>query len=150
MRPCEGAHGRPTRSEVPQLSQLLIRWLAVIVSFGFATSTPPAKSVALTGRLVDAVCYKLDKANQGVSHKLPSGAESNCARECVRTGLPAALLTADGTLYLVSGALSTNYNATLLPYMGYAVTLTGEVTASGDSMLIAAQSLTLNGRLNKR
>lgn len=44
---------------------------------------------------------------------MSQGSEKNCAVECARTGFPVALLTSDGTLYIVTRALAVNKNAAL-------------------------------------
>ncbi len=108
-------------------------------------SLPPASFAAtqtITGRLVDAACYKMDKSNITVDHHMPQGDEKNCAIECTRTGEPVALVARDGTLYIVTGALAANENAALLRYMGQEVTLIGDVARGVGTMMIAATRLT--------
>ena len=49
---------------------------------------------------------------------------------------------ADGTLYIVTGALAVNENAALLRYMSHDVTLIGDVARGVGTMMIAATHLT--------
>jgi hypothetical protein len=100
-----------------------------------------AATRTITGQLVDAACYKMDKSNIAVDHKMPQGDERNCAVECARTGLPVALLAADGKLYIVTGTLAVNENAALLRHMSQEVTLIGDVTEGVGTMIIAATQL---------
>jgi hypothetical protein len=94
----------------------------------------------ISGRLVDVTCYKQNKANTGVDHKMPEDTPG-CAVTCAKMGLPVALLTADGKVYTVTGDLAANNNAKLVPHMSHQVELTGEVTGKGDTLTIAAASL---------
>ena len=114
---------------------------------GTSVVSPPAPSSAraqtVTGKLVDAACYKMDKSNIGVDHRMAQGSEKNCAVECARTGFPVALLTSDGKLYIVTGALAANKNAALISHMGHAVTLTGDVTEGVGAMTIGATRLSV-------
>ncbi len=101
-----------------------------------------AATQTITGQLVDAACYKMDKSNTSVDHHMPQGNERNCAIECARTGAPVALLSRDGTLYIVTGPLAVNENAALLRYMSHDVTLIGEVARGVGTMMITATHLT--------
>ena len=57
-------------------------------------SSHPATVRTLTGELVDTGCY-LGHAARGEKHV-------SCASKCIANGMPMGLLTADGTLYLVT------------------------------------------------
>jgi hypothetical protein len=119
----------------------LLAGLIVAASF-VGPGAPRSDGVrAITGQLVDAACYRLDKSHIGADHKMPQGDEKNCAVECVKTGLPVALLALDGTVYIVTGVLAASHNADLVPHMGHTVTLTGEVTEEAGTMMIAAMDL---------
>ena len=104
-----------------------------VVTFG-ATQT-------ISGQLIDQTCYKLDKSNTGVDHKMPDGPTAACATTCAKMGQPVALLTADGKVYTVTGDLAANNNAKLVPHMSHKVELTGDVTEKGGTMTIAATNL---------
>ena len=68
----------------------------------------------ISGRLVDETCYKMNKVNTGVAHKMPADTPG-CAVTCAKMGLPIALLTDDGKVYNVTGDLAANNNAKLVP-----------------------------------
>ena len=100
-----------------------------------------AATQTISGQLIDQTCYKMNKSNTGVDHKMPSGDEANCAVTCAKMGQPVALLTSDGKVYTVTGDLAANNNAKLVPHLSHKVELTGDVTEKGGTMTIAAASL---------
>ena len=100
-----------------------------------------AATQTLSGQLIDQTCYKLNKANTGVDHKMPDGPTADCAATCAKMGQPVALLTADGKVYTVTGDLAANNNAKLVPHLSHKVELTGDVTEKGGTMTIAATNL---------
>ena len=100
-----------------------------------------AATQTLSGQLIDQTCYKLNKSNTGVDHKMPDGPTAGCATSCAKMGLPVALLAADGKVYVVTGDLAANNNAKLVPHMSHKVELTGDVTEKGGAMTIAATNL---------
>jgi hypothetical protein len=100
-----------------------------------------AATQTISGQLIDQICYKMNKSNTGVDHKMPSGDEANCAATCAKMGQPVALLTSDGKVYTVTGDLAANNNAKLVPHLSHKVELTGDVTEKGGTMTIAATNL---------
>ena len=100
-----------------------------------------AATQTISGQLIDQICYKMNKSNTGVDHKMPSGDEANCATTCAKMGQPVALLTPDGKVYTVTGDLAASNNAKLVPHLSHKVELTGDVTDKGGTMTIAATSL---------
>jgi len=100
-----------------------------------------AATQTLSGQLIDQTCYKMNKANTGVDHKMPDGPTAGCAATCAKMGQPVALLTADGKVYTVTGDLAANNNAKLVPHLSHKVELTGDVTEKGGTMTIAATNL---------
>jgi hypothetical protein len=99
-----------------------------------------AATQTITGRLVDETCYRKNKANTGVDHKMPEDT-AGCAVTCAKMGLPVALLTDDGKVYSVTGDLAANNNAKLIPHMSHKVELTGDVSQQSGFMTIAATDL---------
>jgi hypothetical protein len=97
----------------------------------------------ITGQLIDASCYKDNKSNVYDDHEQPNGepVAKGCAVLCAKVGQPVALLTSDGKVYTVIGALAADKNAKLVPYMTKTVALTGEVAESGGAATIAATDL---------
>lgn len=123
------------------MRQLLVRLTVGTCVVGVPTASFAATRT-ITGQLVDAACYKMNKSNTTADNKMPQGHVRNCAIECARTGVPVALLAPDGTLYIVTGTLALNENAALLRYMSHEVTLIGDVEKGVGTMMIAATSLT--------
>ena len=109
-------------------------WLLALGAPAFAATQ------TISGRLVDETCYKANKANTGVDHKMPEDTPG-CAVTCAKMGQPVALLTDDGKVYTVTGDLAANNNAKLVPHMSHKVELTGDVTQKGGAMTIAATNL---------
>src|SRR5262245_22842132 len=66
-----------------------------------------AATQTITGRLIDETCYKVNKVNTGLDHKMPADTPG-CAVICAKMGKPVALLTADGKVYEVTGDLAAN------------------------------------------
>ncbi len=100
-----------------------------------------AATQTITGQLIDQSCYKMDKSNTGVDHKMPKGDTKDCAIACAKGGRPVALLTSDGKVYTVMGDLAADKNAKLVPHMSHTVALTGDVTEKDGQMMIAAANL---------
>lgn len=92
----------------------------------------PVFAVDVIGVLVDTSCYKRDKSNTGVDHKMPQGEAKDCAIACAKKGQPVGLLTDTGELYVVSGALAENNNARLWRHMGYKVSVQGSLAVNSD------------------
>jgi hypothetical protein len=96
------------------------------------------KSETVSGQLIDLACYSIDKDNTGNHHKNKG---LMCARACALEGFAVGVLTAAGKVYEVTGPLAANSNAKLVPYMGQAVTLTGEVSERDGKSAIAAEDI---------
>jgi hypothetical protein len=79
----------------PNLMLLLAAFaLTTSVAAHAAGSMGAGKSVVVRGELVDMGCY-LGHEAKGEKHK-------SCATKCIAGGMPMGLLTADGTLYLLT------------------------------------------------
>ena len=88
-------------------------------------------------------CYKMDKSNTGVDHKMPKGDTKDCAIGCAKAGQPMAVLTSDGKVYEIAGGLAAEKNAKIVPHVGHTVEITGDVMDHGGKMMISADSLTM-------
>src|SRR5262245_62952991 len=120
------------------------RILAVLaaVAFIMALGAPAfAKTETVKGQIVDEGCYKMDKSNTGVDHKMPKGDTKDCAIGCAKAGRPMAILTADGKVYEIAGGLAADKNAKIIAHVGHTVEVTGDVMDHGDKMMIMADSL---------
>lgn len=100
-----------------------------------------AKTETVKGKVIDAECYKMDKANAALDHKMPKGDTKDCAVGCAKAGRPMALLTDDGKVYTISGGLAAEKNAKLVAHVGHTVEITGDVMDHGGSMMITADAL---------
>jgi hypothetical protein len=112
------------------------------VAFVMALGAPAfAKTETVKGQIVDQACYKLDKSNNGVDHKMPKGDTKDCAIGCAKAGRPLAILTAEGKVYQIAGGLAADKNAKLIPHVAHTVEITGDVMDHDGTMMITADSL---------
>jgi hypothetical protein len=119
----------------------------IVAAFVVGLGAPAfAATQTITGQLIDQACYKMDKSNTGVDHKMPKGDTKDCAIGCAKGGQPVALLTADGKIYTVTGDLAADKNAKLVGHMSHKVELTGDVTEKDGQMTIAASNLKMISR----
>ncbi len=117
------------------------------VAFLVALSAPAfAKTETVKGQIIDQSCYKMDKSNTGVDHKMPKGDTKDCAIACAKGGRPMALLTSDGKVYEIAGGLVAEKNAKIVPHVGHTVEITGDVMDHGGSMMITADALKMVSR----
>jgi len=101
-----------------------------------------AKTETVKGQIVDEGCYKMDKSNAGLDHKMPKGDTKDCAIACAKAGRPMAILTSDGKVYEIAGGLAEDKNAKIVPHVGHTVEVTGDVMDHGDGkMMITADTL---------
>jgi hypothetical protein len=113
-----------------------------VAGFVVAMSAPLlAATETVKGQIVDEGCYKMDKSNTGVDHKMPKGDTKDCAVACAKAGRPMAVLTSDGKVYEIAGGLAADKNAKIIPHVGHTVEITGDVMDHGDKMMITADSL---------
>jgi hypothetical protein len=107
-----------------------------------AVSTPVfAKTESVTGKVIDSTCYMKDKTNNaGPDHKMPADTK-DCAAACAKKGQPLAVLTLDGKVYEIAGALAENNNAKLTPHIAHTVTITGDTMDMNGKMTIHASEL---------
>jgi hypothetical protein len=64
-----------------------------------------------------------------------------CAIATVKyEGNPAGILTADGKVYQLAGALVANNNAKVVPLLGLKVTVTGDVSEQGGTTTITTDA----------
>src|SRR5258708_1234679 len=113
-----------------------------VAAFIVALGAPAfAKTETVKGQVVDMSCYNMDKSNTGVDHKMPKGETKDCAIACAKGGKPLALLTSDGKVYEISGALAADKNAKLIGHISHTVEVTGDVMDHDGKMMIAGDSL---------
>ena len=74
--------------------------------------------MTITGTVIDVNCFTTNNAS-GAAHK-------GCAEACAKAGVPLAILSSDGTIYMpVSSKAGDAQNARLLPFVEGKVTVTG-------------------------
>ena len=106
-------------------------------AFVIALGAPAfAKTETVKGKIVDESCYKMDKSNAGVDHKMPKGDTKDCAISCAKAGRPMAILTDDGKVYELSGGLAADKNAKIVPHVGHTVEVTGDTMDHGGGRLM--------------
>jgi hypothetical protein len=110
---------------------------ALILSLGTSLM---AGRATIRGKLVDEHCSAMSPPHDNHDNKSAKEMES-CARECAASGQPVALVTSDGAIYRIVGALAANRNAKLVPHLGVVVEITGDVSGKAGSRRIAASSL---------
>jgi len=93
---------------------------------------------SVTGKLIDLACYSQNQEDTANGHR---GKGAICAQACAREGFAVGLLTSDGKVYQVMGELAANSNARLVPHMGQAVTITGEVKEKDGQLMIFGSDL---------
>jgi len=111
---------------------------AVVVALAAPTL---AKTETVKGQIIDGACYKMDKSNVGLDHKMPKGDTKDCALICAKAGHPMSLLTADGKVYELTGGLAADNNAKIVPHVSHTVEVTGDVTEKDGKLMIAANTL---------
>lgn len=115
---------------------------AVVLALGVPAF---AATETVKGQIVDQTCYTKDKANTGKDHKMPQDV-TDCAIACAKKGAPLALLTTDGKLYQITGALAADNNAKLVPHVSHTVEITGDVTEKDGKKMISSDALKMVSR----
>ena len=83
-------------------------------------SVANAQEVLVTGEVLDMTCY--------IASNLSGPDHAKCARDCIRSGLPAGLKAQDGKVYLLTGGPGHSINAEVADYAGKTVTIKGRQT----------------------
>ena len=93
-------------------------------------AAPKGKDVTITGMVVDVSC-KFGQGLSGPSHLM-------CAQVCADKGIPLAILTREGKLYIPTSAAmpGDNQNPLLKEYAEQEVTVTGKAFPAGGAEAI--------------
>ena len=94
---------------------LLLKW-----SERHHSSVAGAQEILVTGEVLDMTCY--------IASNLSGPDHAECARICIRNGLPAGIKTRDGKVYLLTGEPGQSINAKLADYAAQIVTIKGRQT----------------------
>jgi hypothetical protein len=79
------------------------------------------REITVKGEVLDMTCY--------IAQNLSGPQYAQCARECIRRGLPAGIKTEAGKVYLLTGKPGDSINAELADYAAQIVTVRGKETA---------------------
>jgi len=77
-----------------------------------------AQEILVTGEVLDMTCY--------IASNLSGPDHAKCARDCIRSGLPAGIKAQDGKVYLLTGGPGHTINAELADYAAKIVTIKGK------------------------
>lgn len=83
-------------------------------------SVANAQEILVTGEVLDMTCY--------IASNLSGPDHAKCARDCIRSGLPAGLKAQDGKVYLLTGGPGHSINAEVADYAAKTVTIKGRQT----------------------
>ncbi len=127
---------RGIRSPLVTLAAALV-FPAVALAQG--TQAPKGKEVTITGTVIDVSC-KFGQGLSGAEHKM-------CSEVCADKGIPLAILTSDGQLYLATSAAmpGDGQNARLKPYAEQQVTVRGKAFPAGGATAIQISSIARKG-----
>ena len=81
------------------------------------SSVTGAQEIVVTGEVLDMTCY--------IAYNLSGPDHAECARVCIRNGLPVGIKAQDGKVYLLSGEPGHSVNAELADYAAKTVTIKG-------------------------
>ncbi|MFZ3374979.1 MAG: hypothetical protein WA183_05450 [Chthoniobacterales bacterium] len=79
-----------------------------------------AQEILVTGEVLDMTCY--------IACNLSGPDHAECARVCIRNGLPVGIKAQDGKVYLLTGEPGHSINAELADYAAKIVTIKGRQT----------------------
>ena len=109
--------------------------MLAVVAIGLAAPALAAE-MTITGELVDHACYTKRGAENG-----SGSAHAQCAKDCAMKGMGVALVTSGGDVYMLSGDVTADNNAALVPHMSHTVEVTGDVTESGGVKKIMTDAI---------
>ena len=97
------------------LTALLMKW-----SERLTRPFTGAQEIVVTGEVLDMTCY--------IAYNLSGPDHAKCARDCIRSGLPAGIKAQDGKVYLLTGEPGHSVSAELADYAAKVVTIKGRQT----------------------
>jgi hypothetical protein len=95
---------------------------------------PPVQGqeIVVKGEVLDMTCY--------IAHNLSGPQHAECARECIRKGLPVGIKGEDGKIYLLVGQKQA-VNAELADYAAKTVTIRGKKTMRDGFALLQVEEI---------
>lgn len=88
------------------------------------------------GEVVDVLCQRSDATHRGDAHV-------DCALSCARRGAVLGVLTADGTVYVITGEFTMEANRRLIPFVARDVVATGEIGEADSARTIRVTAIEL-------
>ncbi len=100
-----------------------------------AQKAPQGKQYTVTGTVIDVSC-KFGQGLSGEGHRM-------CSQVCADKGIPLAILTSDGTLYVPvsAGMPGESQNGRLKEFAEQTVTVKGKVFEAGGAQAIQIESI---------
>lgn len=100
-----------------------------------AMKAPQGKDYTVTGTVIDVSC-KFGQGLSGESHRM-------CSQVCADKGIPLAILSSDGTLYVPvsAGMPGESQNGRLKEFAEQTVTVKGKVFEAGGARAIQIESV---------
>src|SRR5437667_916856 len=83
-------------------------------------SIAKGQEILVKGEVLDMTCY--------IAYHLSGPDHAECARVCIRNGLPVGIKAQDGKVYLLTGEPGHSVNAELADYAAKIVTIKGKQT----------------------
>jgi hypothetical protein len=90
------------------------------------------QEIVVTGEVLDMTCY--------IAHNLSGPQHAQCARDCIRKGLPVGIKGEDGKTYLLVGKKQA-VNAELADYAAKTVTIRGRETMRDGFALLQVEEI---------
>jgi hypothetical protein len=94
------------------ITMLLMKW-----SEHRNHSVAGGQEILVTGEVLDMTCY--------IAYNLSGPDHAKCARDCIRSGLPAGIKAQDGKVYLLTGKAGQSINGQVADYAAKVVTIKG-------------------------
>jgi hypothetical protein len=107
----------------------------VLAALTAITLAAPAllQAETITGKVVSLSCYFQTQKNAGVPEDL-------CAYSTIKyEGNPVGLVTSDGKVYQLAGAVLGVDNAKMVPLIGKIVTVTGNVSKKAGTTMLTSE-----------
>lgn len=114
---------------------LLVLALATGLPHSVRAAGRPAKTIKLTGYVIDSACAFVKDLKKPISEE--------CATTCAKSGSPLVIMAQDGAVYLpISDATpAIGQNERLMEYAGKHVSVTGKVYEKGGSRAIVIEKV---------
>jgi hypothetical protein len=90
------------------------------------------QEIVVTGEVLDMTCY--------IAHNLSGPQHAECAKKCIRKGLPVGIKGEDGKIYLLVGKKQP-VNAELADYAAKTVTIRGKETLRDGFALLQVEEI---------